>query len=157
MNAQARLSRTAALLLALSTGVAAAAAPAQAAKPASAPTGTWAGTATYVSPEDFGAPGIEYRSSIVITAERSGGAVRVTSVYATVRTYCLDSIQDIRLTESRRGAKGPKVSRNGDFAFSARGATIRGRLSNRGSGTIMASVGGCDLKDGSWKADKRRF
>lgn len=123
-----------------------------------APVGTWAGTATYVSPEGSGAPGIEYRSAITISTSKEKGGVRVTSLFATVRTYCLSGIRDIRLLESRRPGKGPLVNKNGAFSFTARGATIRGLLNrSRGTGSITASAKGCDLKDGSFAAVKRKF
>lgn len=153
MSKNAFISLLAGLLLLGALGAGAA----QAARARSAPTGTWAGSATYVSPEGSGAPGVEYRSAITVTSELENGRVRIDSLYATVRTYCLSGIRDIRLLESRRPGKGPLVGRGGAFSFSARGATIQGVLGRNGaSGSITASVGGCDLEDGTWKAVKRQ-
>lgn len=155
MSTNARSALLAALLIAGAGGTAAGAADAA---PKQAPTGTWAGTATYVSPEDGPAPGVEYRSAITITTRKERGGVRVTSLYATVRTYCLSGIRDIRLLESRRSGRGPLVGRGGGFSFAAKGATIRGNLDAKGGrGTIVASAGGCDLQNGSFTVAKRRF
>jgi hypothetical protein len=123
------------------------------------PVGVWAGDATYTSPPeaDGSGGGIEYDSGIVITTGRNNGAVRVTGVVATVRTYCLSGVRDIRILKSNF-KNGPKVSAAGHFTFKAQGATIRGRLGRPSAdGTIRAAAAGCELSDGRWEATKQRF
>ncbi len=128
------------------------------AKPRSAPVGNWAGTATYTAPPDGAAAGVQYESSIVISTGRGrGGAVRLTGLIATVRTYCLSGVRDIRVVKPSISG-GPKIGNGGGFRYSTMGVEISGILNNSASaGKLTASARGCDLLDGTWTASKRRY
>jgi hypothetical protein len=127
-------------------------------KSQTAAVGNWAGSATYTSPADSKAPGIEYKSSIVLSTAKDGkGVVRLSGFIATVRTYCLSGIRDIRIVKPEI-RKGPKVSNDGSFGYTVQGVTVSGRLGRpNGNGSLTASAKSCDLKNGVWQATKRRY
>lgn len=128
------------------------------AKPRTAPIGNWAGTATYTAPPDGPAAGVQYESSIVLSTGRGrDGAVRLTGLIATVRTYCLSGIRDIRVVKPTISG-GPKIGNNGGFRYSTMGVDVSGVLNNStSSGKLTASANGCDLLDGTWTVAKRRY
>lgn len=94
---------------------------------AAVPTGVWKGDLVQQL-----ASGFESESTMVITSSQR----RIQSVVATVRMECgtLDApesygVRDVRVLQSWRTGRGPRVSRRGTYAFRADGAYFQGRLS----------------------------
>jgi hypothetical protein len=86
-----------------------------------------------------------FESTIVITAYQG----RIQSVVATVRMECGSTadlytygVRDVRVIESWRTGRGPKVRANGAFAFRADGAYIQGSLSR------SSAIGGASANYG---------
>lgn len=108
--------------------IATASAAAPAADAATPKTGTWRGDMTHVFPAvtPLSAP-VTYKSKMVLV-EYDG---RIASVVATVRMDCpaLLGIRDVRVIQSWRLGRGPRVSSRGTFTFRADGAYFHGRLS----------------------------
>jgi hypothetical protein len=93
-------------------------------------TGTWRGDLVH----QLSATSVPYETTIVITAYQG----RIKTVVATVRMECGSSdplnsygygVRDVRVLESWSSGRGPKVRKNGAFAFRADGAYFQGRLS----------------------------
>jgi len=117
-----------------------AAATAPAADAAVPNTGVWKGDLVHQLTGGF-----EYESTMVITAYQR----RIQSVVATVRMECgtLDApesygVRDVRVLESWRTGRGPKLRANGAYAFRADGAYFHGRLSR------SFAVGGASARYG---------
>jgi hypothetical protein len=72
-------------------------------------------------------PGIPYKTKLVITALEG----RIAAVVGQVRMECPSSItvRDVRVIQSWRVGRGPKVNTRGGFAFRADGAYFHGVLS----------------------------
>jgi hypothetical protein len=87
-------------------------------------TGTWRGD--NVQQLAFN-PGIPYKTRLVITAFEG----RIQTVVGQVRMECPSSItvRDVRVLQSWRVGRGPKVNTRGSFAFRADGAYFHGVLS----------------------------
>jgi hypothetical protein len=90
-------------------------------------TGVWKGDLVHRLTSGF-----EYESTMVITAYKA----RIKSVVATVRMECgaLDApesygVRDVRVLQSWRTGRGPRLSSRGTYAFRADGAYFHGRLS----------------------------
>ena len=115
--------------LAIAAAVIASASAAVPAADAAVPaTGTWRGDLTHVFPPVYpGGEPITYKSKLVIT-EFEG---HIQTVVGTVRMNCpaLVAIRDVRVLQSWRSGRGPRVSRRGSFAFHADGAYFHGTLS----------------------------
>ena len=104
-----------------------AAASAPAAEAAVPNTGVWRGDLVHQLTIGF-----EYKSTMVITAYKA----RIQSVVATVRMECGTTdapesygVRDVRVLQSWRTGRGPRVSTRGTYAFRADGAYFHGRLS----------------------------
>jgi hypothetical protein len=127
--------------LTLLFGVAAlAAASAPAAQAAVPNTGVWKGDLVHQLTSGF-----EYESTMVITAYKG----RIQSVVATVRMECgtLDApqsygVRDVRVLQSWRTGRGPRLSSRGTYAFRADGAYFHGRLSK------STAIGGASARYG---------
>jgi hypothetical protein len=80
---------------------------------------------------------------------------RLAGIYTTARVECPGpAVQDLRVLESWRAGKGPRLSRNGGFAVKVDGVSISGGLGPTGaSGRFDVSKGGCHGK-GRWKAKR---
>jgi hypothetical protein len=119
-----RISTKLTLLFSVGALAAASAPAAEAAVPS---TGVWRGDLTHQLTSGF-----EYKSTMVITAYKA----RIQSVVATVRMECggLDApgsygVRDVRVLQSWRSGRGPRLSTRGTYAFRADGAYFHGRLS----------------------------
>ena len=91
-------------------------------------TGTWRGDLSHVFPAAYpGGDPIIYKSKMVISEYKG----RIQTVVATVRMNCpaVVGIRDVRVLQSWRSGRGPRVSRRGSFAFRADGAYFHGTLS----------------------------
>jgi hypothetical protein len=133
--------KTATRLVLAAALVATAAAAAPAADAAVPKTGTWRGDLSHSFPPVYpgGAP-ITYKSKMVIT-EYEG---RIATVVATVRMDCpaLLAIRDVRVLQSWRLGRGPRVSQRGNYAFRADGAYFHGRLTKSSTiGGALATYG----------------
>ena len=87
----------------------------------------------------------EYESTMVITAYKG----RIQSVVATVRMECgtVDApetygVRDVRVLQSWRTGRGPRLSSRGTYAFRADGAYFHGRLSR------SSAIGGASARYG---------
>jgi hypothetical protein len=121
----------------IATGLLLAAATVPPADAAVPETGIWRGDLVH----HLSATTVPYETTIVITALEG----RIKAVVATVRMECgsPDSygfgVRDVRVLESWRSGRGPKVRANGAFAFRADGAYIHGQL-GKSSATGGASA-----------------
>ena len=91
-------------------------------------TGTWRGDLSHVFPAAYpGGDPIIYKSRMVISEYRG----RIQTVVATVRMNCpaVVGIRDVRVLQSWRSGRGPRVSSRGSFTFRADGAYFHGTLS----------------------------
>ena len=96
-------------------------------------TGTWSGQHSQqldlLNPPVPGVPytPITYKTRMVI-GEYQG---RITSVVGTVRMECTATVgvRDLRILQSWRAGRGPRVSSRGAFTFRADGAYFHGTLS----------------------------
>jgi hypothetical protein len=103
-----------------------------------------------------------YKSTFVITAYQG----RIQSVVGTVRMECGSTdplysysygIRDVRVLQSWRSGRGPRVRANGAFAFRADGAYIHGTLSRSSAiGGASASYGEACHGTGRFNAQRRR-
>jgi hypothetical protein len=101
-----------------------------------------------------------YESKFVITAYRG----RIKAVVGIVRMECGSledlysyGIRDIRLLQSWRSGRGPRIRANGAFAFRADGAYIHGSLSRSSAiGSASASYGDDCHGTGRFNAQRRR-
>ena len=102
-----------------------------------------------------------YTTDFSVTVIKQGGAFRVASVYAFVRTACAEdvAIQDIELfkTWGTKRKKGPKL-RGGSFTIEKKGITISGSVgSGRVTGSMRAtSSEGCTISGVTIDAPKRK-
>jgi hypothetical protein len=113
-------------------------------------TGTWRGDLAHEFPAAYpGSDPITYKSKMVIT-EYEG---RIQTVVATVRMNCpaLVGIRDVRVLQSWRIGRGPRVSRRGGFAFHADGAYFHGTLSK------SSTIGGASATYGEQCSGVGRF
>jgi len=132
-----RISPKLTLLFAVAALAVASAPAAEAAVPK---TGVWKGDLVHQLTSGF-----EYKSTMVITAYKA----RIQTVVATVRMECgaLDApasygVRDVRVLQSWRTGRGPKLRANGAYAFRADGAYFHGRLSrSRAIGAASARYG----------------
>lgn len=111
--------------------VAAAAFPATASAAGSGPSGNYSGYAVHEKLPDWAPLDTEpYESRLVMTVSKyRGGAMRLTGVVATIRTFCPDpAVRDVRIVKMY--FKGPKVSKNGAFAYRTQGISFEGQARN---------------------------
>ena len=114
-----------------------AAASASAAEAAVPKSGVWRGDLVQ---ELAWLPGVPYKTRMVITAYKG----RVQSVVATVRMECPSSltVRDVRVFQSWRSGRGPRISTRGTYAFRADGAYFHGVLSR------SSAIGGASANYG---------
>jgi hypothetical protein len=147
-----RISTNLARLFAVAALAAAATAPA--ADAAVPKTGIWRGDLVH----ELSAATFE--SSFVISAYQG----RIQTVVATVRMECGSTadlytygVRDVRVVESWRSGRGPKVRANGAFSFRADGAYFQGALSKSSAiGGASASYGENCHGTGRFNAQRRR-
>lgn len=103
----------------------AASATAAAAEAAVPKTGTWAGKLEH----QISLGGVEttYKTSFVLSVYQG----RIQTVVATVRMVCpsVIGVRDVRVLESWRTGRGPKVNSRGSYSFRADGAYFHGVIS----------------------------
>jgi hypothetical protein len=141
----------------IATGLVLAAATVPPADAAVPKTGIWRGDLVH----HLSATTVPYETTIVITAYQG----RIQTVVATVRMECgandpLNSygygVRDVRVLESWRSGRGPKVRANGAFAFRADGAYIHGQLSKSSAiGGASATYGENCHGTGRFNAQRR--
>jgi hypothetical protein len=120
-------------------------------------TGTWRGDLVH----QLSATPIPYKTRIVISAYEG----RIQTVVATVRMECGSSdplngysygVRDVRVLQSWRSGRGPKVRTNGAFAFRADGAYFQGALSKSSAiGGASATYGEDCHGTGRFNAQRR--
>jgi hypothetical protein len=110
-------------------------------------TGTWSGHTS----QDLSLTETEWSVRITVTA--LGG--RLAAIVTSARLECPGpAVKDIRVFESWRAGKGPKLSHAGGFAVKVDGVSVSGGLGPAGaSGRFNVSDGGCSGK-GTWKAKR---
>ena len=121
---------------------------------ASAPAAGITGTYTGTTHQEFPAlDNASYTTRIVFQVYRG----RLAGLVGTVRMYCPAevAVRDVKVVESWRVGRGPRVASGVSFSVRADGATIRGSLNRAsGGGSISSSSGGCS-GTGDWTARRR--
>jgi hypothetical protein len=70
-----------------------------------------------------------YESKLVMRISDHRGGMRLTGLVATIRTFCSDvSVQYVRIV--KMDFRGPRVAKNGSFAYRAKGISFSGQARN---------------------------
>lgn len=117
-----RISTNLARLLAVAALATTATAPA--AEAAVPKTGTWSGKLEHQL--SLGGYETTYKTTFVLSVYQG----RIQTVVATVRTVCQPlGVRDVRVVESWRSGRGPRVTARGSYSFKADGAYFQGVIS----------------------------